>query len=218
MAGHIGDGQGSGGNAPWRWLLVAVPLAILLATSAYLLGLWSTRWQDALRDAQRGQEPPRLTSDDHRLSLPSSTSRDLEPRAVPPERHLDGSGRGEPAAFDADTIVELVANGDAERGAQLFRMCGACHTADKDGEHRLGPNLWNIVGRDMAADPRFRYSQALRDRGGAWTYAALASYLNDPRASVPGTSMAFRGIADEARLVDIIAYLRTLSDDPVPVP
>jgi cytochrome c len=214
MARQIGDGQDSGGNAPWRWLLVVVPLAILMATSVYLLGIWSTRWQEA----QRRQEPPPVARDDSRRDVPSGTSRDLEPRALPPERHLNGSGRGEPAAFDADAIVDLVASGNAERGAQLFRMCGACHTADKDGEHRVGPNLWNIVGRDKAADPRFRYSQALRDRGGTWTYAALASYLNDPRAFAPGTSMTFRGIADEKRLVDVMAYLRTLSDDPAPLP
>jgi cytochrome c len=97
-------------------------------------------------------------------------------------------------------------------------MCAACHTDDKGGPHGLGSNLWNVVGSPKAARPEFRYSQALRAKGGIWSYRELAEYLHDPRASVPGTSMAFVGIKDNDRMASLIAYMRTRADRPVPLP
>ena len=116
------------------------------------------------------------------------------------------------------TVLGLLAKADPEDGARAFRMCSACHAEEKGAPARLGPNLWGVVGRRMADDRAFAYSVALTAKGGTWGYAELVAYLHNPRGLVPGTSMAFAGIQDELRMANLIAYMRTLSDDPMPLP
>lgn len=135
-----------------------------------------------------------------------------------PDPEPEHQSEAQPPPFDASAIVARIAGADPGEGAALFRMCGACHTSGKGEIHKVGPNLWGIVGRDIAAAPDFRYSRSLRERNGVWSYAELAAFLNDPRKHTPGTSMAFRGIEDGTRLANMLAYLRTLADDPPPLP
>jgi cytochrome c len=115
-------------------------------------------------------------------------------------------------------VIRLLPQADPGAGANLFKLCAACHTDDRNGQHKVGNNLWNIVGSPKAARPDYRYSQALRTAGGTWTYRELAEYLHDTRNAVPGTSMAFFGIKDSQRIANLLAYMRTRADKPVPLP
>lgn len=90
-----------------------------------------------------------------------------------------------------------------------FAMCGACHSI-KAGENRIGPSLAGVVGRGIGTAPGFKYSAAMKAKGGKWTAAALNTYLANPRGVVPGTTMVYAGEKDAARRAQLVAYLATL--------
>lgn len=120
-------------------------------------------------------------------------------------------------------IAERLAAADTQRGERIVstQCAAACHTYDRDGATRVGPNLWDVVGRPMAQRKDYSYSQAMRERagqGGVWTWAALDAYLAAPRKFVPGTSMTFVGLGKAKDRADVLLYLRSLSDDPEPLP
>src|SRR5688572_4561309 len=73
-------------------------------------------------------------------------------------------------AFDPAKVVGLLSKADADAGEQTFKRCLQCHTEDKGGRHRVGPNLWGIVGRKIGGAPGYAYSSALQDHGGEWTW------------------------------------------------
>ena len=93
----------------------------------------------------------------------------------------------------------------------------ACHTFDKGGPNRVGPNLWGVVGRKRAG-PGFNYSAAMKAKGGEWTFDELNKFLAGPAGYIPGTSMGFAGIPRASERADLIDYLRTRADSPVPLP
>lgn len=99
---------------------------------------------------------------------------------------------------------------DAEAGARAFMVCGACHSVEAGGGALIGPNLWGVVGRDVAAAPGFDYSPELKAVGGAWTPERLDRFLTDPNAFAPGTRMGYVGVADAAERAALIAYLSSL--------
>jgi len=119
-----------------------------------------------------------------------------------------------PPAGAADLEARLAA-GDPGRGKKVFRKCIACHTTEKGGRKKIGPNLWGIVGAPVAARKGFRYSKAMARFGGRWTAERLDVYLTKPRALVKGTSMSFAGLKRERDRVDVIAFLNGMSDSPV---
>lgn len=130
-----------------------------------------------------------------------------------------GGGSAAAAEFKPAAVLAALKNASAENGQDVFKRCTACHTPDKDGKAGTGPNLWGIVGRPVASSASFpRYSAAMKGHGGNWTFESLASYLHDPKGAVPGNQMAFAGIKSNEELADILAYLRTLSDKPAPLP
>lgn len=99
------------------------------------------------------------------------------------------------------------ATGDVERGAQVFRSCAACHSLEP-AEHRTGPSLAGIFGRDAGTIPGFtRYSSALEAADVTWTEETLDAWLADPQAMIPGNRMTFPGIGDDQARADLIAYL-----------
>jgi cytochrome c len=107
---------------------------------------------------------------------------------------------------------ETAAAGDPAAGEKVFRKCKACHTAEKGGPNRVGPNLYGIVGQSTASVADFSYSSAMAEHGGTWTEARLDAYLADPKGVVPGTKMAFVGLQKEADRLDVIAYLKSLAE------
>ncbi len=109
-----------------------------------------------------------------------------------------------------ETVAAL--EGDAEAGAKVFRKCAVCHTAGAGDGHKVGPNLWNIVGQPKGAAAGFIYSKAMAEAGGDWTEADLDAYLASPKAFIPDNRMAFAGIRKATDRADLIAYLKTLKD------
>ena len=116
-----------------------------------------------------------------------------------------------------DALV-LLAKADPKRGAKAFGKCKACHTPNKGGKNRVGPNLWNIVGRKMATGAGFNYSSALKGKGGEWTYKNIDAFITSPRKFAKGTKMTFAGIRKASERAAILVYLRSLSDSPKPLP
>jgi cytochrome c len=123
------------------------------------------------------------------------------------------------AAPAQKTLAQMFASASVDKGKQIAQQCKACHTFEKGQPNRVGPNLYNIVDAPVAEGRNgYGFSSALKKKGGKWTYEALFKWIGNPRGDVPGTMMTFAGIKDPQQRVDVIAYLRTLSDNPVPPP
>ncbi|MBY0568764.1 MAG: cytochrome c family protein [Hyphomonadaceae bacterium] len=121
----------------------------------------------------------------------------------------------EPAGPPAATLIQLAItdasgatlSGDTARGQRIFAQCATCHSPDA-GVNRVGPSLHGIVGRRAGTVTGFRYSDANRNSGITWTEQELFTYLENPRARVPGTIMAFVGLRNPQQRADVIAYLK----------
>lgn len=116
------------------------------------------------------------------------------------------------------SISELMQTADAESGATVFKKCAACHTTENGGANKIGPNLWNIVGRDVATKGDFNYSDAMLAQEGDWDYELLNRYLTRPKDAIPGNKMVFVGLRRDSDRADVIMYLRSFSDTPHELP
>jgi len=121
-----------------------------------------------------------------------------------------------PAAIEP--VGPLLASADLAAGEVQSKKCTACHTFTQGGPNRVGPNLWDIVGARHAHIDGFAYSDAIRNKPGNWDYEELNQFLANPRAYAPGTKMAFAGMPRVADRAALIAYLRSLSANPKPLP
>jgi cytochrome c len=126
---------------------------------------------------------------------------------------------GAAAKAPAETpIATLLASASADRGANVARQCEACHNFKEGAGAKIGPDLYNVVDRQVASVTGFNYSAALKSKGGKWDFDALNKWLTKPSAYAPGTAMTFSGISNEKQRADVIAYLDSLSPNPVPLP
>lgn len=116
-----------------------------------------------------------------------------------------------------EPIAPLVAVASVDAGQAGAKKCVACHTFDQGAPHRVGPNLHNIVGRDIGTAEGYGYSGVMKALDGKWTDEALDSYLLAPKTAVPGTKMAFAGVKDVQERAALIAYLRSVSPDAPPL-
>lgn len=114
-------------------------------------------------------------------------------------------------------VAELIAAATPEDGQNRAKACVACHSFEKGGAAKQGPNLWDVIGRKKGSVQGFDYSPAMRQAQGNWTYEDLFKYLGNPQAVVPNNKMAFQ-LPRAAHRAAVIAYLRTLSDSPKPLP
>jgi len=124
----------------------------------------------------------------------------------------------ETAEPQGPSLAELLAQASAEAGERAFRKCSACHTVEEGGANRVGPNLYNVVGAELAQAEGFNYSDALANFDGAWTYERLDAWLEAPSELIPGNRMAFAGVSDPEERSDLIAYLRANTQSPPPLP
>lgn len=126
---------------------------------------------------------------------------------------------GEPAKEKtAEPILALLASADVAKGQKLSKACAACHSFDKGGSHKIGPNLWGVVGSSKGSKSGFPYSDSMKSKGGSWTYSELNHFLWKPKNFVPGTKMNYIGLKKPQQRADIIAWLRTLADSPASLP
>ncbi len=138
------------------------------------------------------------------------------PKPEPEEAQVadaGGEAGGEAAAeagFDAAAVAALVDAASAEKGEGVFKGCRACHSAEQGGANKVGPALWGVYDRDIASADGFSYSDALAGKEGGWTAEQLAGFLHNPKEWAPGTKMIYRGVSDNQKLADLIAYLKTL--------
>jgi cytochrome c len=135
--------------------------------------------------------------------------------AAKEESHAGGK---EAAAAPSEPIEKLLQTASVEKGAAAAKKCAACHTFEKNGPNRVGPNLFGIVERARASGAGFNYSAAMKTKGGKWTYEDLNKFISNPKGFVPGTAMGFAGIQKDSERADVIDYLHTLADSPVPLP
>ena len=131
-----------------------------------------------------------------------------------------GGAAKKPAAEAAalEPVAPMMAQASAARGAKVFKKCATCHSVTKGGKHKVGPNLWNIVAGARGAKAGFSYSKAIKGMEGRWTYESLNAFFAKPKAYMPRTKMAFGGLKKAKDRADLIAYLRSLSDSPAPLP
>jgi len=118
-------------------------------------------------------------------------------------------------------VAYAEAQGDVAAGETLFRQCKSCHQVGTGAVHRIGPHLNGIFGRVAGSYEDFRYSTGLQDAGTGgleWHADTLDAFIENPRALATGTRMSFRGISDATDRQNLIAYLRTFSDDPANIP
>ncbi|MCB1492587.1 MAG: cytochrome c family protein [Rhodobiaceae bacterium] len=115
----------------------------------------------------------------------------------------------------------LLASADPAAGEKVAKKCASCHDFTNGGPNKVGPNLWGVVNRNIGAHEGFQYSDSMGGeaaKDGTWTFEHLFHFLADPKGYVPGTKMAFAGIKKPEDRADLLAYLRTLSDSPAPLP
>jgi len=114
------------------------------------------------------------------------------------------------AAAMALASGSAMAAGDAAKGKKVFKKCKACHTVNKGGKNRVGPNLFGISGQKAAMVKGYKYSKAMKASGLTWDDATMDKYLTKPKKLVPKTKMAFPGLKKAGQRADVIAYLKSL--------
>ena len=133
-------------------------------------------------------------------------------------KEAEGAGPAA-AAAPSEPIEKLLQTASVEKGAAAAKQCAACHTFEKNGPNKVGPNLYGVIDDEIGhGRAGFNFSAAMKGKGGKWTYDSINKFIASPKGFVPGTAMGFAGISKDSERADLIAYLRTLADTPVPLP
>ncbi len=117
------------------------------------------------------------------------------------------------------SLASLLASADVAKGENAFKACAACHTVEDGGKNKVGPNLYDIVDHAIGTRDGFAYSDALKEKASEkWTFENLNAFITKPKDWARGTKMSYGGMKGDAKRADLLAYLRTLSANPVDLP
>lgn len=150
--------------------------------------------------------------------LPGEEEKEMKfgfPIEAAKEEAAGGGGGGAPQRVNA---VPMIAAADVNAGAEVFRKCGACHTAEAGGANKTGPNLHNIVGDAVGDRNGFKTTDSLKAIGGNWDYEKLEDYVENPKHLAPKGSMSFAGLKKPEDRAAVIKYLMSQTDNPPPLP
>ena len=115
-------------------------------------------------------------------------------------------------------ISAVMALGDIASGEKIFKKCAACHSINKGGKNKIGPALYNVVGRAVGGVNDYKYSKALTSYGKEWTFEELNGFLQKPASYLKGTKMSYAGLRKEKDRASVIKYLNQKSDNPKLLP
>ena len=115
------------------------------------------------------------------------------------------------------SFEELLTIASIESGKKVSSKCIACHGFNSGGGNRIGPNLWNILGTNKANAAGFNYSDSLKSIGGEWSIEEMNLWLKSPKKYAPGNAMSFVGLRKDKDRANLIAYLNSMSDKPIPL-
>ena len=138
--------------------------------------------------------------------------------AVDIEQATTVSSSAETAVEEKINIATLMAMGDATSGEKIFKKCAACHSILKGGKNKIGPALYNVVGRKVGEVADYKYSKALATYDKEWNFEELNGFLIKPAKWVKGTKMAYAGLRKEKDRASVVKYLNQNSDNTLPLP
>jgi len=129
-----------------------------------------------------------------------------------------GGGTAAPTEEPIPDWGTVLPKADVNAGKDIASRCQQCHDISKGGPNKIGPELWNVVGRNRATEAGFSYSSAMSSDHNPWTYDKLFKFTHQPQMFVPGTKMSFAGLRSADDRINLIAYLRTQEDSPEAIP
>jgi cytochrome c len=132
-----------------------------------------------------------------------------------PIEGVEVEGAGGAAA--EQPIAVYLASADAAKGEQVFKKCVACHNADPGGANALGPALFGVLGRPIAAHGGFAYSPSLQEVGGTWDWDKMSAWLANPKKFAPGNKMTFPGLSNPEDRANVLAFLNSRGSN-LPLP
>ena len=138
--------------------------------------------------------------------------------AVEIEEATTVSSSTETAVEEKIDIAALMAMGDVTAGEKIFKKCAACHSINKGGKNKIGPALYNVVGRAVGGVDDYKYYKALASYGKEWSFEELNGFLKKPASYLKGTKMSYAGLRKEKDRASVIKYLNQSSDSPKQLP
>lgn len=180
-------------NLPLKKIITALAFATLVVTLCILLA-------DLL------YRPKVLTKRGFQVEIAAkSTERELNKSSSDKNSKTDNKKSAQ--TLDIATMIK---NANHEMGAKIIKKCLSCHNIEKGSGNKIGPNLFGVVGRKRASFPGFAYSEAMKKKGGSWSYEELNQFLTSPKTYIPGTKMTFAGLKKDQDRANAIAYLEKM--------
>ena len=130
---------------------------------------------------------------------------------------IQGVESGEGGGAAAVPIATLLATADVAKGEAIFKKCVACHTIAAGGANGIGPNLHGTLGKPLAGHAGFGYSDALKSKGGTWTFEAMDEWLSNPKKYAPGNKMTFAGLGSPEDRANVLLYINSQGSN-LPLP